>query len=73
MLIVDPLDLTLLGIDFQEDGVTGFKKSDYSIVNTDNPEDLPIENRLLIHDEDGLTLNLRLHYMCVNIFSYCLK
>lgn len=61
--IVDPMDLTLLGIEFQEDGITGFQKSDYSIVNTDNPEDLPIENRLTIHDDDGLTLNLRLHYM----------
>ncbi|KAG0143880.1 hypothetical protein CROQUDRAFT_660682 [Cronartium quercuum f. sp. fusiforme G11] len=61
--IVDPMDLTLLGVEFQEEGVTGFQKSDYSIVNTDNPEDLPIENRLEIHDDDGLTLNLRLHYM----------
>lgn len=61
--IVDPLDLLLLGIEIEEEGVVGFKRSDYAIISTDSPEDLPLEYMLPIQDEDGLALNLRLHYV----------
>lgn len=61
--IVDPLDLLLLGVEIEEEGAIGFKRSDYSIINTDSPEDLPLEYTLPMQDEDGHSLNLRIHYV----------
>ena len=40
---------------------TGFKQSDYAIINTDDPE-LPIEKNFTVVDEHGVKLTLRLHY-----------
>ncbi|MBW0565243.1 hypothetical protein O181_104958, partial [Austropuccinia psidii MF-1] len=61
--IVDTMDLLLLGVEFQDDGVVGLKRSEYAIVNTNNPEDFPVENRLIMEDEDGLKIKLGLHFM----------
>ncbi|MBW0490583.1 hypothetical protein O181_030298 [Austropuccinia psidii MF-1] len=42
--------LLLLGVEFQDDGVVGLKRSEYSIVNTNHPEDFPVENWLILED-----------------------
>lgn len=44
-----------------------FQRSEFAIINTDNPEDLPVENDLVLQDKEGLKLNLRVHYQCVCI------
>jgi vacuolar protein sorting-associated protein 13A/C len=41
---------------------TAFKRSEFAIINTDNPDDLPVEDIMPIEDKDGLKMNLRLHY-----------
>ncbi|KAM0749832.1 hypothetical protein T439DRAFT_348604 [Meredithblackwellia eburnea MCA 4105] len=51
--------LLLLSVEIQD---SVFKRSEFSIINTDNPEDLPVENELVMQDKDGLTLNVRLNY-----------
>jgi vacuolar protein sorting-associated protein 13A/C len=58
------MDLMLLGIEFKDEGMVGMR-SQYAVVNTNNPEDVPLENRMTVLDEDGLALNLGLHYMSV--------
>ncbi|PLW57557.1 hypothetical protein PCANC_01138, partial [Puccinia coronata f. sp. avenae] len=60
--IVNVMDLMLLGIEFKDEGMVGMR-SQYAVVNTNNPEDVPLENRMTVLDEDGLALNLGLHYM----------
>ncbi|KAA1090635.1 hypothetical protein PGT21_008107 [Puccinia graminis f. sp. tritici] len=60
--IVNVMDLMLLGIEFKDEGMVGMR-SQYAVVNTNNPEDVPLENRMSVTDEDGLALNLGLHYM----------
>jgi len=60
--IVNVMDLMLLGIEFKDEGMVGMR-SQYAVVNTNNPEDIPLENRMSVMDEDGLALNLGLHYM----------
>lgn len=71
--------LLLLSVDLQDSGQylvlqlvsrsdpdgAAFERSEFAIINTDNPEDLPVENELLLTDKDGLKLNLRIHYQCV--------
>ncbi|MBW0551893.1 hypothetical protein O181_091608 [Austropuccinia psidii MF-1] len=57
--------LLLLGVAFQDDGFVGLKHSQYAIVDTNNPEDFPVENRLIMEDEDGLKIKLSLHFMRV--------
>lgn len=39
-----------------------FQRSEFAIINTDNPEDLPVESDLVLQDKEGLKLNLRVHY-----------
>lgn len=39
-----------------------FQRSEFAIINTDNPEDLPVESDLVLADKEGLKLNLRVHY-----------
>ncbi|GAA5995177.1 hypothetical protein JCM5350_001861 [Sporobolomyces pararoseus] len=41
---------------------TALERSGFSIINSDNPEDLPVENELVLADKNDLKLNLRLHY-----------
>ncbi|KAH9459830.1 hypothetical protein Pst134EB_008053 [Puccinia striiformis f. sp. tritici] len=60
--IVNVMDLMLLGVEFKDEGMIGMR-SQYAVVNTNNPEDVPLENRMSVTDEDGLALNLGLHYM----------
>lgn len=38
------------------------ERSGFSIINSDNPEDLPVENELVLADKHDLKLNLRMHY-----------
>lgn len=41
---------------------SAFQRSEFAIINTDNPDDLPIEDQMPIADSTGVKLNLRLHY-----------
>ncbi|KAI8450966.1 hypothetical protein BY996DRAFT_6432303 [Phakopsora pachyrhizi] len=63
--IVDPQEFLLLAVEFQDESLKSEcrQRTQYAIVNTDNPEDFPIENRLPFYDEDGSLLKLGLHYM----------
>ncbi len=51
--------LLLLSVEAQE---TVFGRSEFAIINTDSPEDLPVENDIVLQDKDKLDLTLRLHY-----------
>ncbi|GAA5925213.1 hypothetical protein JCM10213_008734 [Rhodosporidiobolus nylandii] len=51
--------LLLLSVEVQD---TVFGRSEFAIINTDNPEDLPVESDLILSDQDDLKLNLRIHY-----------
>ncbi|ORY90221.1 hypothetical protein BCR35DRAFT_261800 [Leucosporidium creatinivorum] len=51
--------LLLLSVDVQD---SVFQRSEFAIINTDNPEDLPVESDLVLADKEGLKLNLRVHY-----------
>ncbi|KAG6005238.1 hypothetical protein E4U21_000317 [Claviceps maximensis] len=57
--VVELSHLLLLSIDMQD---TVFKPSDFSIINTGNTEDFRRERRIVVKDDDGLPLNLALHY-----------
>jgi hypothetical protein len=39
-----------------------FGRSEFAIINTDNPEDLPVESDLILADKGGHKLGLRIHY-----------
>ncbi|KAJ2900637.1 hypothetical protein MKZ38_002296 [Zalerion maritima] len=54
--------LLLLSIDMQD---TVYKPSDFAIINKGDNEDFRKEHRLVCRDEEGLTLNLKLHYFKV--------
>lgn len=60
--VVELSHLLLLSIDMQD---TVFKPSDFSIINPGNGEDFRKESRLVLKDNQGLTLNLSLHYFKV--------
>ncbi|GAA6006460.1 hypothetical protein JCM10207_004941 [Rhodosporidiobolus poonsookiae] len=51
--------LLLLSVEVQD---TVFGRSEFAIINTDNPEDLPVESDLILSDKEDLKLNLRIHY-----------
>ncbi|KAG5925451.1 hypothetical protein E4U42_004279 [Claviceps africana] len=57
--VVELSHLLLLSIDMQD---TVFKPSDFAIINTGNTEDFRKERRIVVKDNDGLSLNLALHY-----------
>lgn len=57
--VVELSHLLLLSIDMQD---TVFKPSDFSIINSGNTEDFRKESRIIVKDEQGLSLNLALHY-----------
>ncbi|MBW0529281.1 hypothetical protein O181_068996 [Austropuccinia psidii MF-1] len=59
-----PSDIQFYLLLLQDDGIVGLKRSEYAIFNTNNPEDFPVENRLIMEDEDGLKTKLGLHFMC---------
>lgn len=41
---------------------TELGRSEFAIINTDNPEDLPVESDLILADKGGHKLGLRIHY-----------
>ncbi|KND86587.1 Vacuolar protein sorting-associated protein 13 [Tolypocladium ophioglossoides CBS 100239] len=49
----------LLSIDMQD---TVFMPSDFAIINSGNSEDFRKESRIIVKDDQGLSLNLSLHY-----------
>ncbi|GAA5849449.1 hypothetical protein JCM5353_001982 [Sporobolomyces roseus] len=51
--------LLLMCVEVQD---TVLERSGFSIINSDNPEDLPVENELVLADKHDLKLNLRMHY-----------
>ncbi|KAK3196447.1 Vacuolar protein sorting-associated protein 13 [Lecanicillium sp. MT-2017a] len=57
--VVELSHLLLLSIDMQD---TVFKASDFSIVNPGSSEDFRKETKLVVKDDQGLPLNLSLHY-----------
>ncbi|CAJ2510603.1 Uu.00g062280.m01.CDS01 [Anthostomella pinea] len=57
--VVELSHLLLLSIDMQD---TVFKASEFAIVNPGTQEDFRKEHKLVCKDEEGLALNLRLHY-----------
>ncbi|KAG6037900.1 hypothetical protein E4U41_004657 [Claviceps citrina] len=57
--VVELSHLLLLSIDMQD---TVFKPSDFAIINTGNTEDFRREKRIVVKDDEGLSLSLALHY-----------
>lgn len=57
--VVELSHLLLLSIDMQD---TVFKPSEFAIIHSNNQEDYRKETTLVCKDEEGLTLNLKLHY-----------
>ncbi|KAI1002652.1 Vacuolar protein sorting-associated protein 13 [Podosphaera aphanis] len=60
--VVELSHLLLMSIDMQD---TPFKASEFSIINTYNQEDFRRESKIVCKDNDGLSLNLRLHYFSI--------
>ena len=56
--VVELSHLLLMSIDMQD---TVFKASEFAIINSNNQEDFRRENTLVCKDNEGLSLNLRLH------------
>jgi vacuolar protein sorting-associated protein 13A/C len=57
--VVELSHLLLLSIDMQD---TVFKPSEFAIINSNNTEDFRREHMLVCKDNQGLPLNLKLHY-----------
>ncbi|KAH6673104.1 putative vacuolar protein sorting-associated protein 13 [Halenospora varia] len=57
--VVELSHLLLMSIDMQD---TVFKASEFAIINSNNQEDFRKESTLVCKDNEGLALNLRLHY-----------
>src|ERR1700709_518304 len=57
--VVELSHLLLMSIDMQD---TVFKASEFAIINSSNQEDFRKETTLVCKDNDGLPLNLMLHY-----------
>ncbi|KAF4635598.1 hypothetical protein G7Y89_g2500 [Cudoniella acicularis] len=57
--VVELSHLLLLSVDMQD---TVFKASEFAIINSNNQEDYRKETTLTCKDNEGLSLNLRLHY-----------
>lgn len=51
--------LLLLSVEAQD---SGFKQSEFAIINTDNPDDFRTENNIVLQDKQNQKLNLKLHY-----------
>lgn len=56
---VDLEHLLLLSVDAQD---SGFKPSEFAIINTDNPDDFRTEDTLVLEDKNKAKLDLKLHY-----------
>lgn len=57
--VVELSHLLLMSIDMQD---TVFKPSEFAIINPSAQEDFRREHKLVCKDEEGLTLQLRIHY-----------
>ncbi|KAL7793859.1 hypothetical protein V8C37DRAFT_80245 [Trichoderma ceciliae] len=57
--VVELSHLLLLNVDMQD---TVFKPSDFAIINSGTNEDFRKESRIVVKDDQGLSLNLSLHY-----------
>lgn len=57
--VVELSHLLLLSIDMQD---TVFKASEFAIINSNNNDDFRKETTLVCKDDEGLPLNLKLHY-----------
>ncbi|KAH0527101.1 hypothetical protein TsFJ059_002139 [Trichoderma semiorbis] len=57
--VVELSHLLLLNVDMQD---TVFKPSDFAIINSGTNEDFRRESRIVVKDDQGLSLNLSLHY-----------
>ncbi|KAI0196929.1 hypothetical protein F4808DRAFT_439325, partial [Astrocystis sublimbata] len=57
--VVELSHLLLLSVDMQD---TAFKASEFAIINPGYQEDFKKEHRLICKDDEGLPLNLKLHY-----------
>ncbi|KAH0564849.1 hypothetical protein GP486_001757 [Trichoglossum hirsutum] len=57
--VVELSHLLLMSIHMQD---TVFKQSEFAIINSSNHEDFRRETNMVVRDEEGLTLNLKLHY-----------
>ncbi|KAI9852282.1 MAG: hypothetical protein M1838_001170 [Thelocarpon superellum] len=57
--VVELSHLLLMSIDMQD---TVYKQSEFAIINAQNQDDFRRETSLVVKDEQGLPLNLRLHY-----------
>ncbi|KAH6640079.1 hypothetical protein BKA67DRAFT_665445 [Truncatella angustata] len=60
--VVELSHLLLMSVDMQD---TVFKPSEFAIINPGQQDDYRKENKLLCKDEEGLQLQLRLHYFKV--------
>ena len=60
--VVELSHLLLMSIDMQD---TVFKQSEFAIINANSQDDFKREHNLVLKDQEGLTLNLKLHYQCV--------
>lgn len=58
--VVELSHLLLLSVHMQD---TVFKQSEFAIINSNDHDDYRRENKLVLQDNQGLTLNLRLHYL----------
>ncbi len=58
--VVELSHLLLLSIDLQD---TVFKQSDFAVVNSNTQEDFRRESTLVVKDEQGIELRLKLHYL----------
>ena len=57
--VVELSHLLLLNIDMQD---TVFKQSEFAIINSNTQEDFRRESVLAVKDNQGIQLNLKLHY-----------
>ena len=58
--VVELSHLLLLSIDMQD---TVFKQSEFAVVNSNTQEDFRRETKLAVKDDQGIQLNLKLHYL----------
>ncbi|KAJ8084002.1 Vacuolar protein sorting-associated protein 13 [Marasmius tenuissimus] len=57
---VELAHLVLLNVELQD---TVFKPSDFAIINTDGSSEFDVESRLVLRDQSGRKLNLKLNYV----------
>lgn len=66
--VVELSHLLLLSIQMQD---TVFKPSEFAVINSNSQEDFRRENILSVKDDQGIQLNLKLHYLWVMSICSC--